>query len=91
MIINTDNIIPKTELRENLTAIMDMVFRKKKTFAVSDRGTIISIIAPVEKKTGEKEKAKKKIELSKHPAFGMWKDDSRSDEEILNTLSNGWW
>ncbi len=92
MLINTDNIIPKTKLRENLSEIMDMVQREKKTVAISDRGVIISVISPIiEEKVKKTTKAKKKIDFSKHPAFGIWKDDPRSDEELLNTLSGGWW
>ena len=30
------------------------------------------------------------VDFTKLPAFGMWKDDPRSDEEILNDLGGNW-
>lgn len=29
-------------------------------------------------------------DFTKLPAFGMWKDDPRTDEEILNDLGGNW-
>ncbi len=29
-------------------------------------------------------------ELMRLPAFGLWKDDPRSDEEILNAIGGNW-
>ena len=89
----TENIIPKTELREHLTAIMHMVLHEKKTIAVSDRGTIISIISPAEdaKKSTSLSKKTKIYDIKKHPAFGVLKDDPRSDNDIFGELSGTWW
>ena len=30
------------------------------------------------------------IDYTKHPSFGIWKNDTRTDEEILNSISGGW-
>ncbi len=30
------------------------------------------------------------IDYTKHSSFGIWKNDTRTDEEILNSISGGW-
>ncbi|MBM3238877.1 hypothetical protein FJZ31_21510 [Candidatus Poribacteria bacterium] len=30
------------------------------------------------------------IDYTRHPSFGIWKNDARTDEEILNSISGGW-
>jgi antitoxin (DNA-binding transcriptional repressor) of toxin-antitoxin stability system len=63
---------PKTvttkELRDNLSEIIEKVAGGGHSFIVSKFGKKKVLVSPY------KEDKKKKVDLSKLPAFGMWKD-----------------
>lgn len=52
MLIDTNQIITKTQLRENLTDLL-MLVKKGKELVVSDRGKLIAKMMPVDKKETE--------------------------------------
>jgi antitoxin (DNA-binding transcriptional repressor) of toxin-antitoxin stability system len=85
MLLDTKNIISMTDLRTKLTDIM-MMAKQGRSYAVSDRGKIISLIVPVDEINSAK-----KEDLRNDPAFGMLKKAKISDQEFLSELSGSWW
>jgi antitoxin (DNA-binding transcriptional repressor) of toxin-antitoxin stability system len=68
-------------------SIVDLRYKMKEVLAAIDRnetvevyyrGKLKGVLTPA--------KQQRKLELSKHPAFGMLKNDPRSVKEIMNEL-----
>ncbi len=67
---DTQSISTK-ELRDNLSEILERVAIGGQSFRVEKFGKEKALIIPPQK---QQKKKVKKIDLSKLPAFGMWKD-----------------
>lgn len=64
MLIDTKQIITKTEFRESLTDLL-MLVKKGKKFLVSDRGELIAKIIPIKAKKKDKEVSDFMAEMKK--------------------------
>lgn len=67
-------------------ALNKIARRRKKTVPTLIKDAVRIVYFGREREPSRREK----IDFATLPAFGIWKDDSRSDEEILNDVGRIW-
>lgn len=80
MLIDTNQIVQKTDLRLRLSEIIEEVYRKGKTYIIADRGSIKGKITPVS------ENKKAQVDLLDQ----INKLRQENDRYFSKTKSKGW-